>query len=112
VKSSIDINSIDANLSENHSHSLLQKMLNSPVKARWSQERNTNLKYTPVFLLVAGIATSFAQTTDYGTEERNREIPEITIFGNQDDITAIPGSATEISLDDINHFAEFTGDTF
>ena len=62
------------------------------------------MKYTPIFLLVAGITTSLAQTTDDVIEERNREIPEITIFGNQDDITAIPGSATEISHDDIVQF--------
>jgi len=62
------------------------------------------LKHLSMILLLAGTATSFAQTGDEPAQVESREIPEITIFGRQADATKIPGGATEISLDEILQF--------
>ncbi len=64
------------------------------------------MKYTTALLLVAVTATSAAQTeTDRDqADENSREISEITIFGNQSDVSRIPGGATKISFDDILRF--------
>lgn len=62
------------------------------------------MKHLSMILLLAGTATSFAQTGDEPAQVESREIPEITIFGRQADATKIPGGATEISLDEILQF--------
>ena len=66
------------------------------------------MRYATLILLVTS-TTAVAQTSDQTAsdgqnDDRGREIPEITIFGSQDDVTSIPGGATEVTFEDILRF--------
>ena len=62
------------------------------------------MRKSATVLLLALAAPVFAQTAEETSAADERQIPEITIFGDRDDLRGVPGSATKISLDDILRF--------